>query len=480
MKNYFKKFSIMFVMALILVLGCCTSAFATDDGVVGTANLNGTTENSATVGVKLTAPEVGWKRYNNDSAKLLYDGFTYFSDTATQLYKNDHMYSSNGTVKFKFYGSKLRIIGQFHPQASSNTQISIDGKEESYNEYSSSWQYGSAIVYENLNLDNGIHTVIITTSEGGTKYTRLDAIDIDSNGVLILYDESITLDKSTMNLTEGDSQQLTATTTPAGAQVTWTSSDESIATVDSNGKVTGVKEGTGTITATTTDGVTATCIVTVTKENESISLNKSTTNLTTGDSETLIATTTPSAVSVTWTSSDTSVATVDSSGKITAIGAGITTITATTTDGSNLSASCIVNVTKGTDPNPEPTGSDTIVNTAYAKGDNTNNASGGVSIIFNGEPDTTLSVVKTANVKSVWVGDNFTYTIVVTNTGSKTAKSVVINDSAPNHIQFTPSGITTTQGTVDSSSTSKNIIVNVGDIPPSGIVTIIIPSTVIL
>ena len=46
-------------------------------------------------------------------------------------------------------------------------------------------------------------------------------------------------------------------------------------------------------------------------------------------------------------------------------------------------------------------------------------------------------------------------------------------------LQFTPSGITTTQGTVDSSSTSKNIIVNVGDILPSGIVTIKIPATVI-
>ena len=160
-----------------------------------------------------------------------------------------------------------------------------------------------------------------------------------------------------MDLNVGDSQQLTATTTPAGAQVTWTSSDSSIATVDSNGNVTGVKEGQATITATTADGLTATCTVTVSKEDESISLNKSTTDLTTGDSETLIATTTPSAVNVTWSSSDTSVATVDSTGKVTAIGAGTATITATTTDGSNLSASCAVNVTpKDTTTPTEPTG----------------------------------------------------------------------------------------------------------------------------
>ncbi|MDF2884977.1 MAG: hypothetical protein K0R54_5548, partial [Clostridiaceae bacterium] len=66
------------------------------------------------------------------------------------------------------------------------------------------------------------------------------------------------------------------------------------------------------------------------------------------------------------------------------------------------------------------------------------------------------------------------------NTGTKTAKAVVVNDPAPNHIDFNVSGVTTTQGSVDSSSTSKNIIVNIGDILPGGTVTIKIPSTVIV
>ena len=121
----------------------------------------------------------------------------------------------------------------------------------------------------------------------------------------------------------------------------------------------------------------------------------------------------------------------------------------------------------------------TIMNTARAQGDNTNNASGTVSIIFHGTAETTLSVVKTADVKEVWVGDNFTYTIVVTNTGTATAKDVVISDIAPDHIDFNVNEITTNQGSVDSSSTSKNIKVNVGDIEPSGTVTIKIPVTVV-
>ncbi|OOM70170.1 bacterial Ig-like domain protein [Clostridium sp. BL-8] len=209
------------------------------------------------------------------------------------------------------------------------------------------------------------------------------------------------------------------------------------------------------------------------QQTQSITIDKATIDLSEGDSDNLFATTTPAAVGVKWTSSDSSVATVDSTGKVTAIGAG----TATTTDGSNLSASCTVNVTTNNDGNNggTTTGASAIVNIAYAKGDNTNNAGGDVSIIFNGVPDTTLSVVKTASVKSVWVGDTFTYTIVVTNTGSKTAKAVVINDNAPNHIQFLPSGITTTQGTVDSSSSASKIVVNVGDIPHAGTVTITVP-----
>jgi uncharacterized repeat protein (TIGR01451 family) len=155
-------------------------------------------------------------------------------------------------------------------------------------------------------------------------------------------------------------------------------------------------------------------------------------------------------------------------------------MTATMADG--LTATCAVTVTpKGTEPTePEPTESEYIVNTAHAKGDNTNNASGEVSIIFKGVAEAQLSVVKTADVESVYVGDNFTYTIVVTNTSSKIAKAVVVNDNAPNHIQFTVSGVTTTQGKVDPSSTSKNIIVNVGDIPPLGRIIIKIPATVIL
>ena len=77
----------------------------------------------------------------------------------------------------------------------------------------------------------------------------------------------VTLDKTSISLLVGDSETLTATVSPkdaANKKVTWKSSNAAIASVDANGKVTGVKAGEATITVTTEDGgKTATCKVTV-------------------------------------------------------------------------------------------------------------------------------------------------------------------------------------------------------------------------
>jgi len=81
--------------------------------------------------------------------------------------------------------------------------------------------------------------------------------------------ESIHLNKSELNLKVGEEESLNPTIVPNNATdktITWTSSNTSIATVDANGKVKALKEGTVTITATTNNDKTAICTVNVTKE----------------------------------------------------------------------------------------------------------------------------------------------------------------------------------------------------------------------
>ena len=144
---------------------------------------------------------------------------------------------------------------------------------------------------------------------------------------------SITLNKTSLALTKGESKTLVATVTPVDAtnkNVSWTSSDSNVASVDSDGKVTAIGNGNATITAKADDKE-ATCSVTVTVPVESISLNKTELTLDKGQDETLVATIHPADATentVSWTSSDLNVATVMSNGRVIAMGGGQATITA--------------------------------------------------------------------------------------------------------------------------------------------------------
>lgn len=106
---------------------------------------------------------------------------------------------------------------------------------------------------------------IVVEDEAGNK-TAYNDITVKYTATVAV--TGVSLNKSTLSLEEGKSETLTATVAPATAtnkNVTWKSSNTAVATVDAAGKVTAVKAGTATITATTTDGgKIATCAVTVT------------------------------------------------------------------------------------------------------------------------------------------------------------------------------------------------------------------------
>ena len=151
----------------------------------------------------------------------------------------------------------------------------------------------------------------------------------------------VTLSHDKADLTKvGETLQLTATVKPSYADnktITWKSSDEKVATVDKDGKVTAVANGTVTITATSADGKhSATVTITVKISPEKLTLtaeNKTLAKI--GDTLQITAKVEPDNAydKLIWKSSDEKVATVDVDGKVTAVGNGEVTITATTEDG---------------------------------------------------------------------------------------------------------------------------------------------------
>ena len=128
---------------------------------------------------------------------------------------------------------------------------------------------------------------------------------------------SVSISASSVTLSLNAKTDLVATVLPGGASdadVTWTSSDLSVAAVSSGGEVTAKDYGIATITAEA-DGKFDTCTVTVVKTDvTSISLSRTYKEMGVGDKVTLDATVTPGDSTypdVTWTSTNTSVATLE-------------------------------------------------------------------------------------------------------------------------------------------------------------------------
>lgn len=169
-------------------------------------------------------------------------------------------------------------------------------------------------------------TATITASAGGKSATC--SVKVSARNIAVT---SISLDKTSLSMQVGDTETLTATVKPDDATdktVVWTSSDDAVASV-SNGKITALKSGKVTIVAKS-GTCSAECLVTVSVNTESITLDKTTLSLSVGETATLTVTVKPDDATdktVTWSSSDESVASVDN-GKVTAIKSGKVTVTA--------------------------------------------------------------------------------------------------------------------------------------------------------
>lgn len=202
-------------------------------------------------------------------------------------------------------------------------------------------------------VGGGDATITCTAKDGsGVKATCKVTVTVPVSG--------IQLSQTSAALTVGDTLTLTKTIYPSDATnqaVTWTSSSDAVASVDSNGKITAKTAGSAVITckSVSDNSVVGICNVTVKAKVQTpseikvnkITLNKTTASVTKGKTLQLTATVAPGNATkkeVKWSTSNKNVAMVSTSGLVTAKSAGTATITCTAQDGSGVKATCKITV----------------------------------------------------------------------------------------------------------------------------------------
>lgn len=204
-------------------------------------------------------------------------------------------------------------------------------------------------------------TGVITAKAAGTTTIKVTASDGSGVSAICAITvkptvKEITLDKNALTLSTGETYTLVATISPADVDdktITWASSNEDVALVNSEGKVVALDRGEAVVTATASNGVKAICNVTVANLVKSIELNASDLSMEAGDRIQLIATVLPENAdvkTVTWSSSDDSKVMVSSNGIVVCLSSeGSAIVTATANDTSGIFASCIITCTTSID-----------------------------------------------------------------------------------------------------------------------------------
>ena len=185
----------------------------------------------------------------------------------------------------KTYTSFSRTTGQL-TASTDNFQSTVDSNGSTPYIYSVFVDPETPSLF--VNSDNKYKTVFNATSSilkpGKSGFLTIPT-NADHRGWETIPDVSeIKLDKTTLSLFPGNTAQLTATISPDNAydkSVTWSSSNTAVATVDNNGEVTAIADGTATITvqSVSISNVNATCTVTVSRETRTFTVGGVTFNM---------------------------------------------------------------------------------------------------------------------------------------------------------------------------------------------------------
>lgn len=250
--------------------------------------------------------------------------------------------SLNLTSKTILKGDTVQLIGTVNPSNATNRNIKWVSSNKSI----------ATVDYRGLVTGVGLGTAtIIAEAQDGSGVTASFSLTVNPVPV-----SSVALPTAVTAYTAGNDHtvQLNPTVLPANAEdpsLTWTSSNTAVATVSQNGVVTGVNQGSATITAISNFDNTkkATCTVTVKTWVTGVTLTVERKVMEPGESLQITAEITPANATdkrVTWKSDNPNVVSVSSAGLMTSHTIGNAVITATAMDGSGVSDSFSVNVTE--------------------------------------------------------------------------------------------------------------------------------------
>ena len=290
------------------------------------------------------------------------------TDYIVQYYYNNAVGTANAYVRGinKYTGSST--LSYEIKQGDAQLSVDIEKKNIQVDEYAQIIVNSRAKKYEYISDNTSVAIISYGRVKGvaeGTANITVSVVDSNYKPEQVTLQVTVSekkieitevlLNKDAETLTEGDTITLSAEVLPYDTtyskNVSWSSSNEAVATVSADGTVTAKSAGIAIITATSENGMTASCTITVEKKLRPITevyLDKSSATLTEGDTATLTATVLPENTTyskdVSWSSSNSAVATVDANGTVTAKSAGTAVITATTENGKT--ASCTVTVNK--------------------------------------------------------------------------------------------------------------------------------------
>ncbi|OHX64746.1 hypothetical protein NH26_24600 [Flammeovirga pacifica] len=211
----------------------------------------------------------------------------------------------------------------------------------------------------------GDATITVTTNDGS--FTAVAQITVTED-VTCVAATSITIDNELTVLDIENCVQLTATVGPenhCAVTTVWSTSDETVATIDANGNLCAVASGTVTVKAETSDGLLSDSFeVMVNIPTTGISIENGNVTLKEGETLQLSASITPidaSNVDFTWSSSNENVVSISAEGLITAVSEGVATITVTSEVG-NFTAT--IDVTVEAVNEEDPTNVEDLANVA--------------------------------------------------------------------------------------------------------------------